>query len=158
MPLGENQSLSQDFTDILSVFSEEAVEYILVGGYALGFHGYARATGDIDLWVRSEAGNADAVMRALKRFGAPLFEVSSADFLVKGTVFQIGLPPNRIDIITDISGVDFEAAWPGRNIISYQRLSLPLLEKSLLLTNKKAMRRLKDLSDIQWLEKDAPVK
>jgi len=153
MPLGENQSLSQDFIDILSAFSEESVEYILVGGYALGFHGYARATGDIDLWVRSEAANADRVMRALKSFGAPLFEVTSADFLVIGTVFQIGLPPNRIDIISDIAGVDFETAWPGRNIISSNGLLLPLLEKSLLLTNKKAMRRLKDLSDIEWLEK-----
>lgn len=153
MPLGENLSLSQDFIDILSAFSEESVEYILVGGYALGFHGYSRATGDIDLWIRREASNADRVIRALKRFGAPLFEITSGDFLVEGTVFQIGLPPNRIDIITDIEGVDFATAWPVRNLISFVGLSLPLLEKALLLANKKAMARPKDQPDILWLEK-----
>lgn len=154
MSLGENQSLSQDFIDILSAFSEENVEYILVGGYALGFHGYARGTGDIDLWVRPEPANAERVMRALKRFGAPLFEVTNSDFELQGTVFQIGLPPNRIDVITDIAGVDFDTAWPGRKIISHQGLVLPLLEKALLLANKKAMARLKDLNDIAWLEKE----
>lgn len=148
----ENQSLSQDFIDILSAFSDERVEYLLVGGYALGFHGYSRGTGDIDLWIRREADNSKRVMRALQQFGAPLFDVKSEDFLIEDTVFQIGLPPNRIDIVTDIDGVEFAEAWPGREKISVEGLQIPLIEKALLLANKKASGRPKDQPDILWLE------
>lgn len=154
MPSGENQSLSPEFIDILSVFTDEKVEYLLVGGYALGFHGYSRATGDIDLWVRRDERNAERVMRALRTFGAPLFDVTSDDFAAMGTVFQIGVPPARIDIMTDIDGVEFSEAWPGRKIISVEGLDIPLLEKALLLANKKATGRPKDMPDILWLEKE----
>lgn len=154
MHLGENQSLSQDFIDILSAFTEENVEYLLVGGYALGFHGYSRGTGDIDLWIRREPSNSERVLRALRRFGAPLFGVKGEDFLVENTVFQIGLPPNRIDIVTDIDGVEFAEAWPGRNVVSVEGIQIPLVEKALLLVNKKASGRPKDLPDILWLESE----
>ena len=158
MHLGENQSLSPEFIDILSVFTDEKVEYLLVGGYALGFHGYSRGTGDIDLWVRREEENSMRVLRALKLFGAPLFGITSDDFLIENTVFQIGVPPARIDVITDIDGVDFSEAWPGRKFVSVNGLEIPLLEKALLLANKKASGRPKDLPDILWLESEENAK
>src|SRR5438105_11934991 len=96
----ENQLLSQDFIDILSAFSEEKVDYLLVGSYAMAFHGWARATGDIDLWIRPSEENAEKVWRALKRFGAPLFDLNQGDLQRPGTIFQMGIAPNRIDIIT----------------------------------------------------------
>ncbi len=152
MLLRENQSLSQDFIDILSAFIDENVEFLLVGGYALGFHGYSRGTGDIDLWVRREESNSRRIILALSAFGAPLFDVKNDDFLVENTVFQIGLPPNRIDVITDIDGVEFSDAWPGRSMVFAEGLEIPLIEKVLLLKNKKASGRPKDKPDIIWLE------
>ena len=152
MPLRENQSLSQDFIDILSAFTDEKVEYLLVGGYALGFHGYSRATGDIDLWVRREIDNSMKVFRALGKFGAPLLDLKSDDFLIAETVFQIGVPPNRIDVITDIDGVVFDTAWPERTTTVIDGLEIPLIGKTQLLLNKRATGRPKDIPDIVWLE------
>lgn len=154
MHLKENQSLSQDFIDILSAFTDGRVEYILVDGYAMGFHGYARGTGDIDLWIRREERNADRVILALKMFGAPLFEVKSTDFLLEDTVFQIGLPPNRIDIITDIDAVSFDDAWPERVFVQVEGMEIPILDRSLLLVNKLATGRPKDQPDVLWLKSE----
>lgn len=152
MPLRENQSLSQDFIDILSAFIDEKVEYMLVGGYALGYHGYSRGTGDIDLWVRRSPENAERVYQALKKFGAPLFDVKVEDFLVPDTIFQIGVPPNRIDVITDIDGVSFDEAWPERKTVISEGLNITLIGKQSLLVNKKASGRPKDIPDVIWLE------
>lgn len=152
MPLRENQSLSQDFIDILSAFIDEKVEYMLVGGYALGYHGYSRGTGDIDLWVRRSAENAELVYRALKKFGAPLFDVKVEDFVVPNTIFQIGVPPNRIDVITDIDGVTFDEAWPDRDMIFSEGINITLIGRDNLLVNKKASGRPKDIPDVIWLE------
>ncbi len=152
MLLRENQSLSPDFIDILSAFIDENVDFLLVGGYALGFHGYSRATGDIDLWIRRDPDNSESVFRALQKFGAPLFDIKSEDFLIAGTVFQIGVPPNRIDVITDIDGVTFDEAWPERKTTVVDGLEVPLIGKSQLLMNKRATGRPKDIPDILWLE------
>lgn len=154
MLLRENQSLNPDFIDILSAFTDENVEYLLVGGYALGFHGYSRGTGDIDLWIRREQANSEKVFRALKKFGAPLFDITSDDFLIEDTVFQIGAPPNRIDVITDIDGVNFDEAWPERKITVVDGIEVPLIGKTRLLINKKATGRPKDIPDILWLESE----
>lgn len=157
MLLAENQSLNQDFIDILSAFTDEKVEYLLVGGYALGFHGYSRGTGDIDLWIRRDQANSEKVFRALQRFGAPLFDVNGDDFLVENTVFQIGAPPNRIDVITDIDGVDFDEAWPERKVTVVDGIEVPLIGKTWLLINKKATGRPKDIPDILWLERETEL-
>ena len=97
--------LNEDYRDMLHVLSEEKVKFILVGAYALAAHGYPRATMDIDIWVMPSPENADAVLRALSRFGVPLHKLTKEDLLKDGTIFQIGVAPRRIDIITSASGL-----------------------------------------------------
>jgi hypothetical protein len=106
--------LNPDFRDMLSALSEEKVEYLVVGAHALAVHGYPRATGDIDIWIRSSTANATRVYRALARFGAPLAGISEEDFEAPGSILQIGVAPRRIDLLTSISGVDFDDAWGAR--------------------------------------------
>ncbi len=144
--------LNPDYRDILSVFSEENVEYLLVGAYAMAVHGYVRATGDIDLWVRAEPANALRVMRALARFGAPLSQVTAEDFSTSGIVFQTGLEPRRIDILTIIDGVDFEQAWSERMEVEIETLRVSVISRTQLKQNKKASGRPKDMADLVWLE------
>jgi hypothetical protein len=136
----------------LSAFSKEKVDYIVVGGYAIAFHGYVRGTGDIDLWIRISNENADRVWKALQTFGAPLLDLSKEDLKIPGMVFQMGLPPNRIDIINTVEGIQFDEAWPNRQFVEFQELNIPIIGKPELLLNKRAMNRPKDLADIIWLE------
>ena len=148
--------LSQDFIDILSAFSEENVDYLLVGSYAMAFHGWARATGDIDLWIRPTEENAERVWRALEKFGAPLFDLELEDLSTPGTVFQMGVQPNRIDIITEIDGVTVDEGWSNQEAVEIYGLKLPLLGKPELLINKKATGRPKDQIDVLWMESGDP--
>ena len=133
--------LSPDFTDILSAFSNEKVEFLIVGGYAIAFHGYVRGTGDTELWIRISDVNAERLRRALKTFGAPLFDLAIEDLKTPGMVFQMGLPPNRIDIINRIEGVDFDDAFSSLTFVTIQDLQLPIISKQHLLENKLAMNR-----------------
>jgi hypothetical protein len=152
--LEENQLLSQDFLDILSAFSEESVEYMVVGGYAMAFHGHVRATGDIDLWVRIAEENVDRIWRALRIFGAPMFDLVRDDLLSPGMVFQMGVVPNRIDIINRIDGVDFDEAWKEHKLVEIAGITVPVIGKNDLLLNKKAAGRPKDLNDVLWMESE----
>jgi hypothetical protein len=130
--------------------------FLVVGAHAMAVHGVPRATGDLDIWVRPDLENAPRVIRALVEFGAPLeaMNVREEDLSKAGTVYQIGLPPRRIDIITDIDGVDFEEAWQSKVISQVMGLAVPFLGWDVLLRNKKASGRPKDLSDIKLLEKN----
>ena len=148
----DRKKLNPDFLDILADFSSEKVEYLVVGGWALAFHGYVRATGDIDLWIRISRANAEKVWRALKRFGAPLFDLTLEDLLRPGMVYQMGVPPNRIDILNEITGVEFDVAWESKTFIQVDELSIPLIAKPLLIKNKRETDRPKDRSDVIWLE------
>ena len=103
--------LNEDYKDMLHALSEEKVRFLLVGAYVLAAHGYPRATMDIDIWVMPSPPNADAVLRALRRFGAPLHNLTIDDLQKDGTIFQIGVAPRRIDIITTASGLQFEDAY-----------------------------------------------
>ena len=103
--------LNEDYKDMLHALSDEKVRFLLVGAYALAAHGYPRATMDIDIWVMPSPQNADAVLRALHRFGAPLHNLTKEDLQKDGTIFQIGVAPRRIDIITAASGLQFEEAY-----------------------------------------------
>jgi voltage-gated potassium channel Kch len=119
-------------------------------------HGHPRATGDIALWIRPSADNARRVIQALTTFGAPLTNVSAEDFEAANTVVQIGVSPRRIDILTSIDGVGFEAAWPDRVEISIEGLTVPVLSKHHLIQNKEQLGRTQDLADIERLrESDA---
>src|SRR5450631_290181 len=106
--------MNRDFVEMLSALVEARARFLIVGAHALAAHGVARATGDLDIWVASDQENADRVLRALHDFGSPLFDLGPDDLVKAGTVFQIGLPPSRIDLLTSISGVTFEEAWPNR--------------------------------------------
>jgi hypothetical protein len=118
----------------------------------MAFHGYVRATGDIDLWIRISEENAERVLRALERFGAPLFDLSLNDLKTLGMVFQIGLVPSRIDIITQIDGVEFEDAWKEHKTIEIENLQIPVIGKTQLLKNKQSTGRTKDRNDALWLQ------
>lgn len=141
-----------NFRDMLHALSAERVEYLLVGGYAIGLHGFNRATADIDLWVRRTPENAARVMRALIAFGAPLMGLTEADLVTPRTVFQIGVPPERIDILTSISGVEFDEAWPHRMTCVLDGIEVAVLGRGALVRNKRASGRPKDRIDLDWLE------
>ncbi len=146
--------LNQDFKEILSAFIAEKVEFLVVGAYAMAFHGYVRATGDIDLWIRISNENAERVWQALQTFGAPLFDLNIEDLKTPGMVFQIGLVPSRIDVITQIDGVEFEDAWKEHKTVEIENLQIPVIGKTQLLINKKSTGRAKDRSDALWLQEE----
>jgi hypothetical protein len=106
--------MNPDFVDVLRAFIAADVRYLVVGAYALALHGRPRATGDLDVWVEATAENATRVIRALTAFGAPMQDIAEADFARPGVVYQIGVPPGRIDILTDLTGLTFADAWPDR--------------------------------------------
>ena len=144
--------LNPDFRDILSIFLEEGVEFLVIGAYAVAAHGLPRATKDIDLWVGSSAQNAAHIITALKRFGAPLSGISETDFLHPGITFQIGVAPRRIDIVTEIAGIRFEQAYPNKIFANVEGISVPVIGRTDLVANKKAAARPQDLVDVKWLE------
>ncbi len=143
--------LNRDYNDILSALCAEGAEFLIVGAYAVGVHGIPRATGDIDIWVRPTGENATRVMRALKRFGAALLDLIEEDLATADTVFQMGVAPSRIDVITGISGVTFERAWPSRVTVAIEGLTVPVIGREDLLLNKAASGRPKDLADLAAL-------
>jgi hypothetical protein len=145
--------LNQDFRDLLSVFNDHGVEFLVVGAHALAAHGHVRATKDLDVWVRPSASNARRVISALQAFGAPTDAVSESDFATPGITFQIGVEPVRIDIITAIDGVSFEPAWQNRIAAEYGGVTVFVLSKDDLITNKRASARPQDLADIAALER-----
>jgi len=143
--------LNPDYRDMLSAFADAEVDYLVIGAYAMAAHGHPRATGDIDLWVRSTSTNANRVLEALSAFGAPLAEVDREDLQTPDTVFQIGVSPRRIDILTTIEGVDFEEAWSERMTIEIEGLTVPIISREHLIANKRALGRQQDLADIERL-------
>jgi hypothetical protein len=146
--------VSPDFKDLLSAFNAHRVEHLVVGAHALAAHGYVRATGDLDVWTRPERANARRVLDALESFGAPLQDLSEADLTRAGTVFQIGVAPIRIEVLTSIDGVDFEQAWGARMMAMFADLPVPVLSAGHLIANKRTVGRPQDLADIDWLEKN----
>lgn len=144
--------MNPDFHDILSMLCEENADFMVVGAYALAAHGVPRGTGDIDIWVRPTPENAPRVWTALGRFGAPQHDLDPRDLTRPDVVFQIGVVPNRIDLLTSIDAVDFDTAWPARRIIEIEGLQVPVISREHLLVNKKAAGRPKDLADAAWLE------
>lgn len=146
--------MNPDFCDMLSAFNEAGVEYLVVGAYALASHGLVRSTGDIDLWIRPTPENASRVMKALRIFQAPLGDLTQEDLCSHDLVFQIGLPPRRIDILTSIANVEFDEAWAERRSGRAGVLDFFVLGRSSLIKNKKSTGRTKDLADAEWLEEN----
>jgi hypothetical protein len=143
--------MHQDFLDLLRAFVDADVRFLIVGAYALGVHGRPRATGDLDVWVETTPGNAGKVITALRRYGAPTEGVTADDFSRPGIVFQMGLPPLRIDVLTELTGVTFAEAWPARTRASFGPIAVDVIGREAFIKNKRATGRAKDLGDIEAL-------
>jgi predicted nucleotidyltransferase len=137
---------------MLQALHDEKVRFLLVGAYAMAAHGYPRATMDIDIWILPKSENAEAALRALRRFGAPLQNITQEDLQTDGTVFQIGVAPRRIDIITTASGLDFEEAFRQSMAVDIEGIEVHIPSLADLIRNKRASGRTKDLADAEALE------
>ena len=140
---------------MLSGLSDSGVEFLLVGAYAMAAHGHPRATGDLDIWVGANPENAVKVLVALSRFGAPLHDLTIEDLSTPGIIFQIGVEPSRIDILTEISGVIFSDAWERKISIEMNGCSMSVIGLEDLIKNKRAAGRAKDIADVETLERNA---
>ena len=141
-----------DFKDMLLALSDARIDFLLVGAYAVAVHGHPRATGDLDLWVRPDAETAPKVYRVLADFGAPLHDLTVDDLATPGMVFQIGVEPSRIDILTAITGVAFDDAWENRLFIELDDIKLNVIGRDDLIVNKRACGRPKDIADAETLD------
>ena len=140
-----------DFRDLLALFNEHKVEYIIVGGYALAFHGAPRYTGDIAILVRPDPDNAQRIMRALDAFGFGSAELTAEDFQSPDQVVQLGVPPVRIDIVTSVTNVTWETAASGRVEGKYGDVVAHYIGRVQFVANKRAIGRKKDLADLEAL-------
>jgi hypothetical protein len=143
-----------DFKELLSEFNAHRVEYLVVGAHALAAHGHVRATKDIDVWVRPTLENAQRVMDAIAAFGAPLHGTSLDDFAGPNFILQIGVQPIRIDVMTSITGVTFDEAWPARLQATFDGAPVGVLSKQHLVKNKSSTGRPQDIADVDFLTKN----
>ena len=144
--------MNQDFLDIIRALSDAEARFIIVGAYAVNMYVDPRATSDLDIWIEPAPDNAVKVINALKDFGAPLTGISESDFASPGVTFQIGIPPRRIDLLTEISGLQFAEAWQDHALFPFGPFTIPFLSKQALIKNKRATGRPKDLADLDVLE------
>ncbi len=145
--------LNKDYKEMLQLLLEEQVDFMIVGAYALGTHGYPRATGDIDIWVKPSKPNSRKVYKALARFGASLDQIQIDDFSAEGIVFQIGVAPRRIDILTQATGLTYEEADEDKITVEIEGLKIPVISLEEFIKNKMATGRDKDKLDVEALTK-----
>lgn len=143
--------MNPHFVEILRAFRDEEVEHLVIGAHALAAHGHVRATLDIDLWVQPTVENAARTWRALERFRAPLSKMKQSDFAEQEVLYQIGVPPSRIDIMTSVTGLTFDEAWPNRITAAFGDVVAPVLGLDDMRKAKRAAGRLKDLADLEEL-------
>ncbi len=143
--------LQADLREFIALLNSHNVEYLIVGGHAVAFHGHPRFTGDIDFFIRATPANAQRVLSALVSFGFGGVGITENDLIERGRVVSLGHPPNRIDILTSISGVDFESAWEARVQTLLDDQPVALLGRDDLLKNKEASGRQKDKADLEKL-------
>jgi hypothetical protein len=146
--------VNSDFSDLLRIFNANKVRYLVIGGYALIQYGEPRYTKDLDLWISTTPENASAVYRSLKDFGAPLSNLTEADFSEEGYFYQMGVPPIRVDILMGIPGGDFEQAWKSRKEVDFGGLIVSFISKRDLIKVKRASGRPQDLIDIEHMTAD----
>ena len=144
-------NLEDDLREFVELLNALKVRYIVVGAFALAYHGYPRYTGDIDLFIERSPENAQAILNAIQQFGFGDLGLSFEDFLQEDQVIQLGIAPNRIDLLTFLSGVEFQEAWATRVQGEIAGLSVPFISKELLKKNKAASGRLQDIADLEHL-------
>lgn len=149
-----SQEINEDFEDIIAALVDADCEFLIVGAHALAMHGVPRATGDLDILIRPSIENARKLIQALQQFGAPIqaHGISANDFTQPGMVYQLGLPPRRIDILTEITGVSFDGSCEAALSGNFGRHSVRCIGLKALIANKRATGRAKDIADVQQLE------
>ncbi len=143
--------LPPDFKDFLKLLNSKQVEYLLIGGYAVGYHGYSRATADMDIWIVIHPRNAEKMVGVIREFGFAVDGLSAELFLKENNVIRMGVPPFRIEVLTTISGVRFEECYRERATDTLDEVEVSLISLKHLKANKKASGRLKDLTDLEYL-------
>mgnify|MGYP002349359040 FL=1 len=143
--------LSPEFKEFLNLLNQNNVEYLIIGGYAVGYHGYPRYTGDIDIFIGIEDKNIENVLYALKEFGFDVLCLSENLFSKKGNIVRMGFQPNRIKILNKISGVGFNEAYDSKNTVFIDGIKVDLISLENLKINKKSSGRHKDLDDLEHL-------
>lgn len=144
--------LNQDFREFLQLLNNNSARYLVVGGYAVALHGHPRYTKDIDIWVESTRGNAELIVKSLEDFGFGSLGLKADDLLVPDQIIQLGYPPNRIDLLTSLPGVDFGKCYDSRVEITMDRIRVPFIDLENLKRNKMASGRHQDLADLENLE------
>lgn len=142
---------SQDFKEFVELLIKNSTEYLIVGGYAVGIHGHPRYTGDLDIWLNPTEENAQRILKSVNEFGFSSVGLTIEDFTKIGNVIQLGFPPLRIDLLTDIDGVTFEEAYKNRKIVELDALMVNFIGYNELIKNKKSSGRLRDIDDIENL-------
>jgi len=143
--------LPPDFKDFLKLLNSRQVEYLLVGGYAVGYYGYVRATVDMDIWIASHPRNAEKMVEVLREFGFAVAGLSAELFLKENNIIRMGVPPFRLEVLTTISGVTFVECFQERVTATLDGIEVNLISLKHLKANKKASGRLKDLTDLEYL-------
>jgi len=146
--------VQRDFRELLALFNEHKVDYVIVGGYALAFHGAPRYTGDIDILIHPDTANAHRILEAIDEFGFGSVDLTAADFQKPQNVIQLGVPPVRVDIITSLTGVSWEDACTGRIQGKYGDIPVHYIGREQFISNKRAVGRKKDLADLEALGED----
>ena len=144
-------SVNSDFKDLLSIFNDYHVKYLVIGGYAVMLYTEPRYTKDLDIWVSTERENAIAVFQALRKFGAPLTDMTEEDFAHEGYFYQMGRPPVRVDILMLVTGLTFDEAWKNRVTQDFEGIPVPFISKQDLITIKLATGRPQDQIDAELL-------
>ena len=144
--------MNRDFRDLFAEFNAHRVEFLIVGAHALAIHGHVRATRDLDVWIRPDRSNAGRVLEALNSFGAPISGLTLDDLSHPDLIFQIGVPPIRIDVMTSVSGVEFPEAWEARVMTRFVDQEAGVISREHLIRNKRASGRTQDLADLEALE------
>jgi len=144
--------LSKDFKEFIELLNEHSVKYLVVGGYAVAFHGYPRYTKDIDIWIELSLENADKILKALNEFGFGSLDLTPDDFLESDQIIQLGYPPNRIDILTTLKDLKFENCYNARVEVEILGLHIHFIDIENLKKNKRATGRPQDLADAENLE------
>jgi hypothetical protein len=145
--------LNKDWREFIELLNSNGVEYVVVGAFAVAYHGFPRYTGDLDLLVRASAENSERLVRALVSFGFGFLGIRGEDFLSPEKIIQLGVQPNRIDLLTSISGVDFEHVWETRKAGELDGVQTHFIGREALIENKLATGRAKDLGDAEELRK-----
>ncbi|MBN1648655.1 MAG: nucleotidyl transferase AbiEii/AbiGii toxin family protein [Spirochaetales bacterium] len=142
-------NIPKDFREFIELLNKNKVKYLLVGGYAVAYHGHPRSTGDIDFFIESTEENADKVILALKEFGFSNLDITIKDFTTEENIIQFGYPPLRIDILTSVDGITFKEAWDDHITAELNKLPVNIISLDKLLENKKSSGRAKDLADLE---------